>query len=326
MKRRTFLRLAAGAAPIFSGIARAQTYPVRPITMVVPFAAGGASDLMGRVLAPGLSDALGAQVIVENVGGAGGATGVARVAKAAPDGYQFVLGNMGTQAVTPTLYKRPLYDPVADFAPVSLLAESYYVLITRKDFPAATLPEFISYVKANQSKLQFASAGPGSTTHLVCLLLNSALGVDTTHVPYRSTAVALPDLMAGRIDYVCDTLETIAPQIQAGAVKAIAVLGAGRTSLLPKVPSAVEQGLTGFAVSGWYALFFPHATPQLTVDRLSRAASSVIDAPAVSERLQMLGITPVSPERRTPQYLAKFLQSEIQRWAGPVRASGISIE
>jgi tripartite-type tricarboxylate transporter receptor subunit TctC len=322
----TRMIMAAAAVAALSGPAAAQSWPTRPVTMVVPFAAGGASDVMGRALAPRLSELLGQQVIVENIGGAGGTAGVARVAKAPPDGYQIVLGNMGTQAVSQTLYKHPLYNAVTDFTAVSLLAESFFVLITRKDFPASTLPEFIAYAKANQAKLQYASAGAGSTTHLMCVLLNAAIGTSTTHVPYRSTAVALPDLMAGRIDFICDTIETIAPQVQAGTVKAIAMLGGRRTPLLPDVPTAVEQGLAGFAISGWYALFAPKGTPGTIIDRLSAATSAALDTPSVREHMEALGIAPVSAERRTPEFLAKFVSAEIEKWARPIKDSGVSIE
>jgi tripartite-type tricarboxylate transporter receptor subunit TctC len=299
---------------------------MRPLTMVVPFAAGGATDLVGRLIAPRLSELLSQQVIVENVGGAGGMTGVARVAKAAPDGYQFVLGNLGTQAISQVLYKHPLYDSVTDFLPIGMLAQSYYVLITRKDLPVSTLPEFVAYAKANQASMQFASAGAGSTSHLACVLLDSAMGTSITHVPYRSTAIGIQDMMAGRIDFICDTVETAAQQILGGTVKAIALLASNRTPVLPDVPTASEQGLPAAALKGWYALYFPKGTPEPMVRRLSEAANKTMDTASVRERMAALGITAVPPWQRTPEYLAKWLPAEIEKWTGPIKASGVSLD
>ena len=243
LPRREFLHLAASAAafPALSRSGWTQTYPTRPVTLVVPFGPGGAMDIVGRLLAPRLSELLGQQVVVENVSGAGGMTGVARVAKAPPDGYQFVLGNLGTQAISQTLYKHPLYNSVTDLTPIGMLAQSYYVLITRKDLPPSTLPDFIAYARANEGKMQYASAGAGSTTHMACVLLNAAMGTNITHVPYRSTAVGIQDMMAGRVDFICDTVETAAQQILGNTVKAIAVLASNRTPVLANVPSAAEQ-------------------------------------------------------------------------------------
>jgi tripartite-type tricarboxylate transporter receptor subunit TctC len=306
--------------------AAAQAWPTRSVTMVVPFGAGGATDVMARVLAPRLSELLGQQVIVENVGGAGGMTGVARVAKAPPDGSQFVLGNAGTQAISQTLYKQPLYTSVTDFAPVGMVTQSFFVLITRKDLPARTLPEFIAYAKANHGKMQYASAGVGSTSHMMCVLLNTAMGTDITHVPYRSTTIALPDMIAGRIDFICDAVETAAQQIEGNTVKAIAVLAPSRSAVLPQLATATEQGLAGVAASGWYGLFLPKGTPDAIVHRLSSAASAAVDTPSVRERIEGLGINMVPPETRTPEFLARFLPAEIEKWAVPIRASGLSMD
>ena len=204
--------------------ATADEYPSRPITMIVPFAAGGPTDVVGRLVAERLSDILGQQVIVENVGGAGGMTGAQRVAQAAPDGYQVLLGTVGTQAYNQTLYKKPLYNANSDFAPVVLIAEQPLVLVVQKDLPADSLKQFAAYVKANAAKLSFGSGGSGSATHLGCVLLNSAIGVNVQHVPYRGSAPAMQDLIAGRINYLCDAVSTALPQIKAGAVRPIAVL------------------------------------------------------------------------------------------------------
>ena len=318
--------ITAIAALVASAPAAAQSWPSRPLTMVVPFGAGGATDVMARALAPRLSELLGQQVIVENVTGAGGMTGVARVAKAAADGYQIALGNAGTQAVSQTLYKQPLYNSVTDLAPVGLLSQQFFVLITRKDLPATTLPEFIAYARANQGKMQYASAGVGSTSHIICVLLNTAMGTNITHVPYRSTAVAMPDMMAGRIDFICDAVETAAPQIQANTVKAIAVLAPHRSAVLPDLSTATEQGVADLALSGWYGLFLPKGTPDAIVHRLSSAASAALDTPAVRARIEGLGINMVAPQERTPEYLSEFLPAEIKKWAAPIKASGVSID
>jgi tripartite-type tricarboxylate transporter receptor subunit TctC len=329
--RGQFLYLAAGAAVISVSIASsdygvAQNWPTRPVSMVVPFAAGGATDVVGRILASRLSELLGQQVLVENVGGAGGMTGASRVTKAPPDGYQFLLGNLGTQAISQTLYKHPLYNTMTDFMPVGMFAQSYYVLITRKDLPVTTLPEFIAYAKANQAKMQYASAGAGSTTHMACVLLNAAMGTNITHVPYRSTAIGIQDMMAGRIDFICDSEETAAQQILGDTVKAVALLASGRTPVLPNLATAVEQGVPEAAITGWYAVFLPKGTPEAIVRRLSNAVSATMDTPAVIERFESLGVSAVPPEWRTPEYLAKWVPAEIEKWAGPIRASGVSMD
>jgi tripartite-type tricarboxylate transporter receptor subunit TctC len=294
--------------------------------MVVPFGAGGAVDIMARVLAPGLSEALGQQVIVENVAGAGGTTGTARVAKATPDGYQFLLGNVGTQAISQTLYKHPPYNSVSDFAPVGMVAQNFFILVTRKDLPVTALGEFITYAKANHDKMQFASAGAGSTSHMFCVLLNATMGLDITHVPYRSTSIAVPDMMAGRIDYVCDAVETASSLIRAGTVKPIAVLAPHRSAALPEVPTATESGVAGLALAGWYGLFLPRGTPEAIVRRLNSAAGAALDTPSVHARIEGLGINVVAPEERTPEYLARFLPEQIARWGVATKASGLSLD
>ena len=232
-------------------VAQADQWPTRPITMVVPFAAGGPSDVVGRIVADRLSDVLGQQVIVENIGGAGGMNGAQRVALANPDGYQVLLGTVGTQAYNQTLYKKPLYNAVDDFAPVVLIAEQPLVLVVHKDFPADSLKSFTDYVKTHAAKLSFGSGGSGSATHLGCVLLNSAMGVNVQHVPYRGSAPALQDLVAGRINYLCDAVSTALPQIRAGTVKPLAVLARHRSAVLPQVPTAQEQGLEGFEANNW---------------------------------------------------------------------------
>ncbi len=318
---------AVGAFLALAGTAAAQQdWPTRPVTMVIPFAAGGPTDVLGRVMAERMSQILGQQVVVENVGGAGGMTGSQRVAKAEPNGYQFVLGTVGTHAQNQTLYKRPAYDAANDFAPVALIAEVPLILITRKDFPANTLQEFITYAKANQGKMTFGSAGAGSATHLGCVLLNSALGVDISHVPYRGTGPAMQDLAGGRIDYMCEIVTTVTPQVEGGAVKAIATMTKTRSPVLKNLATAHEQGLKDFEAYTWNAFFFPKGTPEPIIKKLHDATVQAMETPAVKQRLEGLGASLVAPERRSPEYLAKFVKSEIEKWAAPIKASGVSME
>jgi tripartite-type tricarboxylate transporter receptor subunit TctC len=302
---------------------RAETWPSRPLTMVVPFATGGPMDAVARILQSALSDALQQQVIVENVGGAGGMIGAARVAKALPDGYQFVLGNVGMHAVSQTLYKAPFYNATTDFAPVVLVAELSLVLVVRKDLPASNLQEFVAYAKANQKTMQFASAGVGSAIHLGCALLNARIGVDVTHVPYRGGAPAMQDLIAQRVDYLCIDTPSALPQIESGAIKPIAILGRRRSPSLPDLATAQEQGLTDFEASNWSALFLPKNTPASIVERLHDASVAAMDDPAVQARFKENGIDLVDRDRRSSAYLARFVTDEIAKWAGPIKASGL---
>jgi tripartite-type tricarboxylate transporter receptor subunit TctC len=294
--------------------------------MVVPFAPRGSVDGNARTMAGRLSEILGQQVVVENVGGAGGMTGSARVARSAPDGYQFLIGNLGSHGVNQTLYKRPLYDSIKDFAPVGLINQGLYVLLVRKDLPVSTLPEFIAYAKANQARMQYGSGGAGSTTHLVCILLNMALGISVTHVPYRGSGPAMHDLVGGRLDYLCEPVPTALPQMSGNAAKPIVLLARNRTKVLPEVPTAHEQGLKDFEVLSWNAFFFPKGTPDAIVRRLNAATNEALDTPAVRARLEALGLEAPEPARRSPEYLAEFVKSEIERWAAPIRASGVSVE
>jgi tripartite-type tricarboxylate transporter receptor subunit TctC len=326
--RRKFLHLAAGVAalPMVLRFAWAQTWPTQPVTLVVPFGAGGGTDVVARTFAPRLSELLRQQVVIENVGGAGGMTGANRVARAAPDGYQILIGVTGTHAQNQSLYKKPLYNAATDFAPVGLIAEGPYILITRKDLPATDLKEFSAYVKANRSKMQFGSAGAGSGTHITCLLLNSAIGINITHVPYRSTALAMPDMLAGRIDYICEPVQTALPLIQSNTVKAIATLSRERSSSLSNLPSAHEQGLTNFDAPVWFALFLPKGTPNAIVLRLNTALSGALDDPLIRDRLEASGLRVAPLERRSPEYLAKLVVSEIEKYAAPIKASGVSMD
>ena len=317
---------AFGLSIAISGAALAQAYPNKPMTMIIPFAAGGPTDVLGRVMAQRMSELLGQQVIVENVGGAGGMTGSKRVADAAPDGYTLVVGTVGTHAQSQTIYKKPLYHSVTDFTPVALVAEVPIVLITRKDLPVTNLKEFIAYAKANQSKMQYGSAGAGSATHLGCVLLNYLIGVDITHVPYRGTGPAMQDLQGGRIDYLCEVISTAKPQIDGGTVKAIAIMTKERSPALPNVPTGLEQGVPKLEAYTWNAVFLPKGAAPDIVTVLNRATVEAMKTPMVRERLEGLGAMVVPQERATPHYLAEFVRSEIEKWAGPIKASGVSVE
>lgn len=316
--------LAFGLA--LTGTAGAQSFPNKPLTMVIPFAAGGPTDVLGRVMAQRMGEILGQQVIVENVGGAGGMTGGMRVMKAAPDGYTMVLGTVGTHAQNQTLYKKPAYNSTTDFTPVALVAEVPIVIIARPDMPANNLKEFIAYAKANQAKMQYGSAGPGSATHLGCVVADMAMGTKITHVPYKGTGPAMQDLISGRIDFLCEIVSTGKPQVDGGKVKAIAMMTKTRSPALPNVPTGAELGVQNFEAYTWNAIFMPKGVPADVVKKVNAAAVEAMNTPAVKDRLQALGAMIVTPERRSPEYLASFLASEIKKWEAPIKASGVSVE
>ena len=318
--------LLVAIATLIAGPALADNWPSRPITMIVPFSAGGGVDLSARIQAQRMGELLGQPIVVENVGAAAGMAGSARVAKADPDGYMMLIGNSGTHAYSQSLYKAPLYNSLTDFTPVGLATESPRILIARKDLPAQNLQEFIAYVKANQSKMQFGSAGVGSGTHLPCVLLNLAMGVNVTHVPYRGEAPAQQDLIGSRLDYMCSTIQTGAALAKQGTVKGIAVMSARRVKIIPDLPTTGEQGLPGVEASVWNAFFLPPGTPRPIVDKLNKAMSDTLDDPAIRGRLEDLGLEIAVPERRTPEYLTKFLADEVERWGKVVHAAGISAD
>jgi len=315
--------LAAMAAA--AALAAGPDWPTRPLTMVVPFAAGGGTDVLGRIIGRGLSETLGQNVVIENVGGAGGMVGSARVAKAPPDGYQFVLGSRA-DAINQTLYRNPLYNLAADLAPVVLIADQPMVLVARKDLPVGNLPEFIAYVRQNQGAMQYGSAGVGSTGHVDCALLNGAIGVTVTHVPYRGGGPAIQDLIAGRIDYFCTLSATIVPQIESGLVKALAIFTRERAPMLRNLATAREQGFAKFEASTWFGFFLPRATPAPIVQKLHDATVAAMETPALQARLIETGSLVVAPERRSPDYLRRFVDSEIARNAAPLKAAGIAVE
>lgn len=326
MRRRDLIKMLAIATTLASVEAHAQTYPTRPITMVVPYAAGGSFDVLGRIIAIRMGEILGQSVIVENTTGAGGIVGVKRVIEARPDGYTFLLGTVGTHAYNQTIYKKRRYDAINDLAPVTLFSEQPMVLEVRKDLPANTFAEFAALLKQNGAKMQYGSAGAGSTTHLACSLLNSKIGVNVTHVPYRGSAPAANDLIGGQIDYLCGNLGAAAPLIAGKQVKAIAVLSGGRTPLMPDLATAHEQGLTGFDVTTWTAFFLPKGAPRAIVDKLNEVAHATMDSPAIKARMLEIGVTGVAPERRSPEYLAKFVADEVARWEEPIKSGGLQVD
>jgi tripartite-type tricarboxylate transporter receptor subunit TctC len=301
----------------------AQSWPTRPLTMVVPLAAGGASDGLSRVFVPRLGELLGQQVVLENVGGAGGMIGAARVAKAPPDGYQFLLGTSGTHALNQSIYDKPLYDAASDFTPVALIFEVPLVLMTRKDFPADDLAGFAAHARVHRAEMQYGSSGAGGTGHLACALLNAAIGVEITHIPYRGGGPAMTDLLAGRIDYQCALANIALPQVEAGQAKAIAVMSLERSPIMPGLRTAHEQGLANFEATAWNAIFLPRNTPDAIVNKLHDAVAATMATPAVRDRLSELGATIVPVARQSPAYLQSFVAGEIAKWAAIIRAANI---
>jgi tripartite-type tricarboxylate transporter receptor subunit TctC len=311
----------------FAGAASAQDWtPTRPVTMVIPFAAGGPTDVLGRVVAQRMSEILGQQVVVENVGGAGGMTGSMRVAQAQPDGHMMVLGTVGSHAQNQTMYKRPQYNSTTDFTPVALIAEVPIILTVKKDLPVKDFREFVAYAKANQAKMTFGSAGAGSATHLGCVLLNYVIGTNITHVPYRGTGPAMQDLHGGRIDFLCEIITTAKPQVDAGNVKALAIFQKQRSPALPDLPTALEQGTQDLEAYTWNAIFLPKGASEPIVRKLNSAIVQAMKSPNVRDKLTDLGAQLVSEDRASPQYLGQFLKSEIEKWAAPIKASGVTAD
>lgn len=323
MKRLTIAM--AGLAALATS-AHAQQWPTGPVTMIIPFAAGGPTDVLGRIVGERISKSLGQQVVIENVGGAGGMTGSSRVAKARPDGNTFGIGTVGTHAQGQTLYARPLYNAAEDFQPVILIAQVPIGLLTKNGLPATDMKSFIAHAKANEGKLNFASAGTGSATHLACVLFNAAAGIKAAHVPYKGTGPAMNDLVGGQVDYLCEIMSTAKPQVEAKAVKALALFNLKRSPALPDLATADEQGLKSFEAYTWNAFFLPKGTPADVVKKLNDVTSEAMDDPAVGKRLTELGAVIVGKEQRTPDFLGRFVRSEIEKWATPIRESGAKVE
>ena len=318
--------LAALAGIVLAGTAQAQDWPTRPVTLIVPFSAGGGVDASARLQALTMGEILGQTIVVENVGAAAGTVGSSRVAKAAPDGYTMLIGNSGTQVYSQWLYKKRPYDSVADFEPVGLVTESPRVLVARNGLPVKNLQEFIAYTKANQDKMQYSSAGVGSGTHLPCALFNFTLGLNVTHVPYRGEGPALQDVIADRIDYMCTTAQTGTAQTKQGAVKGLAVMSPRRTAANPDLPTTGEQGVPGVEATVWNGFFFPKGTPKPIIDKTSKALAAILNKPETRQKMEQMGLEILPPEQRTPEYLAQFLPQDVERWGKAIKAAGISVD
>jgi tripartite-type tricarboxylate transporter receptor subunit TctC len=310
--RRRFLRLAAGAAalPALSRVAHAQAWPARTITLIVPFAPGGATDVSARLVAEHMTRTLGQQVIVQNVAGAGGTTGSTRAMRAEPDGYTILMGHVGTHAVAPSLYPNLAYKPDVDFEPIGLVSEFPLLIVARKDFPPKDLKEFVPYVKANFAKLNVGHAGVGSVFFITNLLLDSILKVRPTMVPFNGGLPAMNALVAGQVDYICADATTSAPQLEAGTIKAYAIASPQRSPVLPNVPTTSEVGLPEFQTSAWFALFAPKATPRPVLDRLSDALDKALDDDATRKRMLALASDIPDKPRRGQQPLQALVRSD----------------
>jgi tripartite-type tricarboxylate transporter receptor subunit TctC len=328
LPRRKFLHLAAGAValPAASRIAIAQAYPTRPVTMIVPFAPGGTTDVAGRIVGGYLSRTLGQQFVVENVVGAGGTTGTTRTMRASPDGYTIQVGQLGTHAAAVAFYPNLAYRPDVDFEPIGMIAGLPIVLTARKDFPANDLKEFIAYVKANAGRLNAAHAGVGSITHATCLLLHSLLGVRPTLVPFNGAAPAMNALLGGQVDYISNAIPDAVQPILSGLAKGYAISTGERSPSLPNVPTSKEAGLPDFDASAWNALFAPKGTPKAVLDTLTDALDKALDDEIVRKRLLDIGCDIPAKSKRGQQPLAVLVKSEIARWTPIITAANLKAE
>ena len=315
------LKVLALAALFATTGAFAQTYPTKPITMVVPFSAGGPTDTVARTLGGAMQKSLGQTVIVENVGGAGGTIGAERVARANPDGYTLLLHHIG-MSTAPALYRNLRFKPMEDFVPIGLVADVPMTMIARGNFPAKDFKEFLAYVKANKDKLSYANAGLGAASHLCGLLFMSRIETDFTTVPYKGTAPAMNDLLGGQVDFMCDQTTNTTGQIKGGKVKAYAVTSATRVPSLPDLPTMQEQGLPGFEVVVWHGVYAPKGTPKAIQDRLVAALQEALKDPVVKQRFNDLGTDPVPQAKATPDALANQLKSEIAKWGPVIQKAG----
>jgi tripartite-type tricarboxylate transporter receptor subunit TctC len=312
---RTSIMFVSALAITLGGLGAARAdYPERPITMIVPFAAGGPTDVIARIVAEHMSRTLGQQIVIENVAGAGGTTGTLRVAQATADGYTIEMGQMGTHGAAPAAYPSLKYDPKKDFAPIGLAAGTPILIVAKKDFPAKDLKEFVAYLKANSAKLNEAHAGPGSVSHTTCSFLNSLVGAKPTRVAYRGTGPALNDLVAGHVDYMCDQIVNLVPQIQANTIKAYAIALPQRSPALPNVPTTTEAGLAEYQVTAWNAVFAPKGTPAPVVKKLSDALLKALADEKTRKRLLDLGSDLSNTKAQTPEGLAALVDSEVTRW------------
>ncbi|HEX2260351.1 MAG TPA: tripartite tricarboxylate transporter substrate binding protein BugD [Candidatus Binatia bacterium] len=316
--------LAVLLAVILGGVSQlgAQEYPTKVITMMVPFAAGGPTDTVARLLAASMSKTLKQQVIVENVGGAGGTIAPSRVAKATPDGYTILIHHIG-MSTAPALYRKLPYNPLTDFEPIGLINEVPMTMVAKKDFPAKDLKELIAYVKANKDKVNYANAGLGAASHLCGMLFMSAIQTDVTTVPYGGTAPAMNDLLGGQVDFMCDQTTNTTSQIKAGKIKVYGVTTKKRVASLPDVPTMDEAGLKGFEVSIWHALYAPKGTPKPVIDKLTKALQEALKDDNVKQRFAELGTEPVEQKRATPEALREHLKAEIDRWGPIIKKAGV---
>jgi tripartite-type tricarboxylate transporter receptor subunit TctC len=310
----------AGAITISLGAA-AQTYPNRPITMVVPFAAGGPTDTVARLIGQSMTQTLGQQVVIENVGGAGGTLGAARVAKATADGYTVLLHHIG-HATSATLYRKLPYDTIGDFEPIGLVTDVPMTIIAKKDLPPNNFQELVAFMKANRDKVSLANAGVGAASHLCGMLFQSAIQTVVTTVPYRGTGPAMNDLTGGHVDVMCDQTTNTTGQITAGAVKAYAVTAPARLATLPNLPTVGEAGMPQLEVAVWHGLYAPKGTPKPAIDRLIAALQAALQDATVKARFADLGTEPVALARATPDALRTHLKAEIDRWAPIIKAAG----
>ena len=313
----TFLRsVAAIALACAAAGAQAQNYPTKTITMIVPFAAGGPTDTVARLVAQSMGTTLKQQIIVENVGGAGGTIGAARVAKAAPDGYTIFLHHIG-HSTAPALYRKLSYNAIDSFEPIGLVTDVPMTLIARANFPAKDFKELLAYVKANKEKVTYANAGLGSASHLCGMLFQTAIGVDLTTVPYKGTGPAMNDMLGGQVDIMCDQTTNTTSQIKGGKVKVYGVTTKTRLASMPNVPTMNEAGLPGFEVAVWHGMYAPKGTPKPVIDQLSNALRVALKDPTVKQRFADLGTEPVADARARPEALRAHVKSEIDRW-GPI--------
>ena len=302
----------------------AADYPEKQITMIVPFAAGGPTDTIARIVTEHMQKALGKPIIVENVAGAGGTTGIARGAQAKADGYTIMMGHMGTHGAAPALYPNLKYDPAKDFANIGLVAGTPIVIIAKKDFPAKDLKEFVDYLKKNQDKVNEAHAGVGSVSHTTCTMLQSIIGTKTARVAYRGTAPSLNDLVAGQVDFGCDQIVNVVSQIQGGTIKAYGIATPERSDALKDVPTTKEGGLPDFQVSAWNAIFAPKDTPPDIVAKLNDALVNALDDEGTRKRLLELGSVIPDKAGRSPDALHKLVTSEVARWTPVLKAAGVT--
>jgi tripartite-type tricarboxylate transporter receptor subunit TctC len=316
------IKAVAGLALFTSAYAYGQAYPTKTITMVVPFAAGGPTDTVARLVAQSMTTTLKQTVIVENVGGAGGTIGAARVAKSPADGYTIFLHHIG-QSTAPSLYRKLSYDAATSFEPIGLVTDVPMTFIARHDFPAKDLKELLTYVKANKEKVTYANAGVGSASHLCGMLFMTAIDTELTTVPYKGTGPAMNDLLGGQVDFMCDQTTNTTSQIKGGKVKVYAVTTKTRVPSLPNVPTMNEAGLPGFEIAVWHGLYAPKGTPKPVIDTLSSALQAALRDPTVKQRFADLGTEPVAQNQATPAALGEKVKSEIAKWAPIIKKAGV---